>query len=93
MPMRLFGPGKKEASGATPRPELQSPLAHEENPMRMSTNISRANIADGRKLSFSSPAARKAALVALGLQALTRGDWFIVAAITRIIQARGWRHE
>jgi hypothetical protein len=44
-------------------------------------------------LSFSNPAVRKAALIDLGMQVLARGEWRMVAALTRIIQARGWRHE
>ena len=34
---------------------------------------------------------RKSALVDLGLAYLTRGDWQIVEAITRLIEKRGWR--
>jgi hypothetical protein len=61
--------------------------------MRMSTSIPHANITDGRKLSFSSPAARKAALIDIGMQALTHGEWLIVAALTRILRERGLAHE
>jgi hypothetical protein len=34
----------------------------------------------------------KERLVNLGLACLARGEWGIVAAITRLIQQRGWRH-
>ena len=38
------------------------------------------------------PAKRKAQLVNLGLAWLSHGEWAMVAAITRLIQERGWRH-
>lgn len=34
----------------------------------------------------------KARLVNVGRYALSHGDWALVASITRLIQARGWRH-
>ena len=34
----------------------------------------------------------KSALVDIGLDALSRGDWQIVMAITRLIQRKGMRH-
>jgi hypothetical protein len=34
----------------------------------------------------------KATLVDLGLEALSRGEWQIVMAITRLLQKRGWVH-
>jgi hypothetical protein len=34
----------------------------------------------------------KSRLVDLGLACLARGEWGIVAAITRLIQRRGWRY-
>ena len=35
---------------------------------------------------------KKTTLVDLGLACLVRGEWIMVAAITRIILARRWRH-
>jgi len=35
---------------------------------------------------------RKQRLVALGLDALSRGHWGIVAAITRLMELEGYRH-
>jgi hypothetical protein len=35
---------------------------------------------------------RKSALVGIGLYALAHGEWVMVAAITRLIQGRGWSH-
>jgi hypothetical protein len=35
---------------------------------------------------------QKATLVDLGLGCLARGEWTMVAAITRIIRARRWCH-
>jgi hypothetical protein len=35
----------------------------------------------------------KAALADVGLYALTRGEWQMVMAITRMIQERGWSRE
>jgi hypothetical protein len=34
----------------------------------------------------------KARLVDLGLACLARGEWQMVAVITRLIERRGWRH-
>jgi hypothetical protein len=34
----------------------------------------------------------KSALVDVGLDALCRGDWLIVSAITTLIWNRGWTH-
>jgi hypothetical protein len=36
---------------------------------------------------------QKAKLVDLGLIALSRGEWRMVAAITRLLQKRGWCYE
>jgi hypothetical protein len=41
---------------------------------------------------ITTPADYKAALVDLGAYALARGEWGLVAAPTRIIAARRWRH-
>jgi hypothetical protein len=38
------------------------------------------------------PPHKKSAFVDLGLYALGRGDWAIVAAITRLTRERGWSH-
>jgi hypothetical protein len=35
----------------------------------------------------------KSRLVDIGLEALSRGDWTIVMAITTLIRNRGWGHE
>jgi hypothetical protein len=40
----------------------------------------------------SVPVYQKAKLVNLGLYALSRGEWQMVAAITRLIKRRGWMH-
>jgi hypothetical protein len=34
----------------------------------------------------------KLALVDIGLDALSRGDWLVVSAVTALIQKRGWGH-
>jgi hypothetical protein len=36
---------------------------------------------------------RKGALVDIGLWSLADGQWSMIMALTRIIEARGWRHE
>lgn len=61
--------------------------------MKLPLNIPHANITTGRKFPFSTSADYKSALVDLGAYALARGQWAMVVAITRIIAARGWRHE
>jgi hypothetical protein len=35
---------------------------------------------------------KKSALVGIGLYALSHGEWTMVAAITCLIERRGWRH-
>jgi hypothetical protein len=35
----------------------------------------------------------KSALVDVGLDALSRGDWMVVAAVTTLIRNRGWTHD
>jgi hypothetical protein len=92
--MTAFGPGKTKASGATPRPKLQSPLAQEESVMRIPSTIPRQrNATNGIRSSLPSPADYKSTLIDLGMQALSRGEWLIVAALPRIVQARGLGHE
>jgi hypothetical protein len=61
--------------------------------VKLPANITHPNVTDGRKFTLATPADSKAALVDLGGYALARGDWLIVKAITRIIEARGWQHE
>jgi hypothetical protein len=39
-----------------------------------------------------SPQAQKVKLINIGLACLARDAWDIVAAITRLIQRREWRH-
>jgi hypothetical protein len=35
----------------------------------------------------------KTRLVDIGLDALSRGDWLVVSAVTTLIRNRGWTHE
>jgi hypothetical protein len=93
MLMNPFDPGKTKASGATPRRELQSPLAQEENFMKIPSSIPHPDVTHSKKLMLATPANHKAALVHIGLYALARGRWRMVAAISEIIRAKELRHE
>jgi hypothetical protein len=92
--MSPFVRRKSKAPGATPRPQVQRPLAQAESSMKMPSNIPhQRNVANGSKFTLTTPAEYKSSLVDLGLYARAHSEWAMVEAITRIIAARGWGYE